>query len=125
MAHCVFCRMQRSCWRLLWSKSHAYKSNSWRSFSKFIGTSFMNSVSSCSKYNSCRRTPIHQTLAGRCYSSENACKSDDENERLYGKWELPDIDLDWDYLSDPGNRDAIKMNILNRKGVGNINKLVE
>ncbi|KAK2145396.1 hypothetical protein LSH36_685g01023 [Paralvinella palmiformis] len=70
-----------------------------------------------------QRIPIHQTLAGRCYSSENACKSDDENERLYGKWELPDIDLDWDYLSDPGNRDAIKMNILNRKGVGNINKL--
>ena len=31
---------------------------------------------------------------------------------------------DWDYLTNPMNRDEIRQNIINRKGIGNIDKLV-
>ncbi len=33
-------------------------------------------------------------------------------------------DYDWDYICDPANTEDIKQNITNRKGVGDIDKLV-
>ena len=31
---------------------------------------------------------------------------------------------DWDYLTNPANREEIRQNVVNRKGVGNIDELV-
>ena len=40
------------------------------------------------------------------------------------EFRIPEPEYDWDYLCDPKNRDAIQQNIINRKGVGNIDAVV-
>ncbi len=44
--------------------------------------------------------------------------------RLYDEIDLLPADLDWDFLLDRKNIEAIEINNLNRKGTGNIHKLV-
>ncbi len=44
--------------------------------------------------------------------------------RIYDEIDLYPADLDWDYLLDEGNIFKIEQNNLNRKGIGNIRKVV-
>jgi hypothetical protein len=80
----------------------------------------------CQRHRYSRSILVHGD-SGKTYGkhfSSQTYDSDDENERLYGNCETPDIELDWPYISNPENIDEIRQNIVNRKGVGDIDKVV-
>lgn len=56
----------------------------------------------------------------RSFCSQNP----EEDIPVPDKFELPTPDLDWEYLLGPENAEKIEQNVKNRKGVGDIRKVV-